>query len=80
MPVRGNAGQPTDRGDLDDPPRALLAHDRQRRLRNPQRSEEVDFELAASLLFGKLLDRARDAIPRVVDDDVQAPEALIERF
>lgn len=63
--------------DLDDVARALLAEDREDRLRDMKNAEEVRFELVAQLLLGDLLDRSEEAVARIVDDDVDRPERLV---
>ncbi|MGA9859197.1 MAG: hypothetical protein WBQ18_15130, partial [Solirubrobacteraceae bacterium] len=70
-------GQPPDRRDLDDPPRALLTQNRQCGLSDPQRTEDIDLDLPASLLLGELLNGARNAVARVVDNDIETPEAIV---
>jgi hypothetical protein len=56
---------------------ALLAQQRQRGLRDPQRAEQVGLDLSTGLLLGDLLDRPEVAVAGVVDDDVQAAEMLV---
>src|SRR6266496_157753 len=63
--------------DLDDVARALLAEDREDRLRDMENAEEVRLELVAQLLLGDLLDRSEEPVARVVDDDVDPPERLV---
>ena len=58
-------------------PRALLTQDRQRRLGHPERAEEVGLDLRARLLLAHLLDRAEEAVARVVDHDVEPAEVLV---
>ena len=73
-PIIGNALIAADARDLDDVARALRAHDRQRRLRDPQRAEDVGLQLRAHLGLGQLLDHAEVPVARVVDDDVERPK------
>ena len=56
---------------------ALLAQERQRRLRHPQRAEQVGLDLIASLGLAELLDHPELAVAGVVDDDVEAAEVLV---
>src|SRR6266496_1794478 len=63
--------------DLDDVARALLAEDREDRLRDMENAEQVRLELVAQLLLGDLLDRSEEPVARVVDDDVDPPERLV---
>src|SRR6266568_4586583 len=63
--------------DLDDVARALLAEDREDRLRDVENAEQVRLELVAQLLLGDLLDRSEEPVARVVDDDVDPPERLV---
>src|SRR6266498_2402033 len=63
--------------DLDDVTRALLAEDREDRLRDMENAEQVRLELVAQLLLGDLLDRSEEPVARVVDDDVDPPERLV---
>ena len=77
MPDQGNAEIPPIERHLDDVAAALLAQERQRRLGDPQRAEEVRLELRAGLVLGDLLDHAELAVAGVVDDDVEPPEVLV---
>ena len=56
---------------------ALLAQERERGLRDPQRAEQVGLDLVACLLLADLLDHAELPVTGVVHDDVQAPEVLV---
>jgi hypothetical protein len=56
---------------------SLLAHDRQRRLRDPEGAEEVRLQLVADVGLAQLLDEAEVAVAGVVDDDVEPAEALV---
>ncbi len=60
-------------------PRALLAQERQRRLGDPERAEEVGLHLVADVGLAELLDHAELAVAGVVDDDVEAAELLVRR-
>ena len=57
--------------------RLLGAHDRQRRLRDPERAEDVGLDLGAGLRLADFLDGAELAVAGIVDDDVEAAEALV---
>jgi hypothetical protein len=57
-------------------PRALLAHDRQSGLHDPERAEEVRLHLGADLGLGELLDGAEVPEARVVDHHVQPAEPV----
>src|SRR5690349_20117058 len=71
---RGEGGNATDAGDLDDVTRALLAHERDSGLGHPERTEEVGLHLGADLLLGDLLDEPELPVAGIVDDDVQPAE------
>ncbi len=73
----GEGVDAADRRDLDDVAGALRAHDRQRRLRHPQRAEHVGLDLRAGFLLADLLDRAELAVAGIVDDDVEPAEASV---
>ncbi len=66
-----------DRRHLQDVAGALLAQERQRRLRHPHRAEDVGLHLVAELLLGQLLDEAEVAVAGVVDDDVEPAEVRV---
>jgi len=63
-----------DRGDLDDPPGPLRAHDRQRRLGQPDHAEQVGVHLGPEVLEVHVFDGADVGIAGVVDQDVQPAE------
>ena len=70
---------PADTRDLLNHPsgRVLLrAHALQRLTRDIEDAEEIDLHLRPDLLITVLLETAREAIPRVVDDDIDAAEVL----
>ena len=69
-----------DARNLDDVAGALRAHDRQHRLRHPQRTEEVRLHLRPHLVFGGLLDHAEVAVAGIVDDHVEPVEVLRGRL
>lgn len=69
-------GDPTDGRDLDDVTVALLAHDRDDRLGDVERAEQVDVQLCLQLRRSQLLDRAEQAIAGVVGHDVDTAERL----
>ena len=56
---------------------ALIAQVGQRRLGYPEGAEHVGVELGADVLFAEFLDHAVQGEAGVVDDDVQASEALV---
>ena len=58
-------------------PAALGPQVRQRRLGDPQRPEDVRFDLVACLLLRQLLDEPEVPIAGVVDDDVEPPEVVV---
>jgi hypothetical protein len=53
---------------------SLPAHDRQRRLGDPERAEQVGLQLAADLGLGELLHHPEVTEAGVVDDDVERAE------
>src|SRR6476646_890325 len=55
----------------------LLAQERQRRLRHPQRTEEVSLHLRSRLPLAELLDHAELAVSRVVDHDIEPAEVVV---
>jgi hypothetical protein len=61
------------RRDVHDPSRPPLAHGRQDELAHPHEPEDVRLELPAHIGDRDLLDRARLAVSRVVDERVQRP-------
>ena len=77
MPTVGNAEMPP----IDDTctmwPAALLAQERQRRLGDPERAEQVGLDLVADLGLAELLDHPELAVAGVVDHDVEAAEVLV---
>ena len=54
--------------------RALLAHDRQHGLGDPQCAEQVRLELRPGLAFGDLFDHSEQPVSGVVDRDVDPTE------
>ena len=55
----------------------LLTQERQRRLRHPQRTEQVSLHLGARLLLAELLDHAELAVSRVVDHNIESAEVVV---
>ena len=53
---------------------ALLAHVRQDCARHRHRAEHIHFKLMADLLIGHVLEKAEQAIARIVDQHVNPPE------
>ena len=72
--VREAAG---DGGDVDDVPAALLAHDRQRRVRAVQEAEQVHLDHPAPLARVGADHRAEQHHARVVDEDVEPAQLLL---
>jgi hypothetical protein len=68
---------PADGRDLQDVPGALRAQDRQGRLRDPQRAEQVGLQLGPNLVLGQLLDEAEVPVAGVVDHDVESAEPVV---
>ena len=58
-------------------PDALRPQDRQRRLGDPERPEEVGLHLGPDLVLGQLLDEPEVPVAGVVDDDVELPEGPV---
>jgi len=58
-------------------PAALLAHERQSRLCDPQGAEQIRLELVARLLLAELLDHPELAVAGIVDDNVEPAETLV---
>ncbi len=56
------------------------AHPRKRRLRHPQRAEQVGFHLLARFLFAEFFDGSELSVTRVVDHHVQTPEPIVTLF
>ncbi len=65
---------PADARHLNNVTGALRAHDRQRRLCDPQRAEKVRLELRSHVVFRQFFDHAEVAVAGVVDDDVELAE------
>lgn len=76
----GNRDEAADRSDIDDVPRPLQSHDRQRCPAHPENTEEVHFKLRNCLLDRRLLDCSCCAAPRIVDQDIQPPLSRHYRF
>ena len=74
------AGEPRGRGDRHDVPRALLAHDGQDRARDVHRADQARRELALHLLGRQLLEVAGVEAGGVVDQHVDAAEAVDGRL
>jgi hypothetical protein len=69
VPAAAGEGQaPAHRADVDDPPPALAPHAGEDELRQPGETEEVRLELAPCVLERDALDRAAEAVARVVDE------------
>jgi phosphoribosyl isomerase A len=66
-----------DRRHLQDVAGTLFTQERQRRLRHPQRAEQVGLDLVAGLSLAELLDHAELSVPGVVHDDVEAAEPIV---
>ena len=56
---------------------ALLTHEWQSGLSDPERTEDVRLELVACFLLGDFFDHSELAVTSIVDDDVKAPERLM---
>ena len=72
MPLPDHAGHGAD---VDDVTRALPAHDRQHGAGEVRHAIEVGGELPLDVGCGHLLEIAEEAVARVIDQDVDAPEA-----
>lgn len=59
---------------------ALSAQVRQRRLRDPQRAEDVRLDLRARFVLGDLFEHSELSVAGVVDDDVEPPEMVVGRL
>jgi hypothetical protein len=80
-PLRGLVGghpraadAAAERGDLDDPAAALLAQDRQGRLGDVDRAEEVRLDLPSEGLERRVLERHAVTLTRIVDHDGEPAE------
>jgi len=73
----GAGDPPGDRGDVDDVPAALLAHQRQCRVRAVEDAEDVRVEHPAPLVRRRVLDRAQQHHASVVDEHVEAAELFV---
>ena len=76
-PESGQREHAADRRHLDDVAVALAAQHGQRRLRHPQRAEQVRVDLPPRLLLGHLLDHAEQPVAGVVDDHVERTELAV---
>src|SRR6476659_7868171 len=73
-------GDAADRRHLQDVAAALCPQVRQGGLGDPQRAEDVCFDLGPRLLLGQLLDEAEVPVACVVDDDVEPAEVVVSLF
>jgi len=73
----GERGDPTDGGNLQEVTAALGAQERQRRLGDPQRPEQVGLDLLAGLRFAELLNHVELAVAGVVHHDVEPAEVPV---
>ena len=79
--VQGLVGQshaPRHRADVDDDTASLAPHDRQHGLAHPQGAEEIGVELVLGLLDRDVLDRPRQTIAGIVDQDVDPALGLLD--
>ncbi len=70
------SGPAVERGALEDVAVALRPQHRQRRPQHVEHAEHVRVEDAPRLLVGRLLDRAEDAVARVLVHEIDASEGL----
>ena len=76
----GKTDETTHRGDVDDRPRLLGAHDRQHGARHRGEAEEIGVEHRAHVAVVAFLNSREIAIASVVDEDVDAAEAGLGGF
>ena len=76
----GKADEAADRGDVDDRPRLLGAHDREHRARHGGEAKEIGLEHGAHVGVVAFLDRGEIAVAGVIDEDVDAAEASLGGF
>lgn len=69
--VRSNEAM--DRGDVDDPPPAILPHMGNRVLRGMERAAQINGEDLIPLLLGEILDIRGELDPRVIHQDIEPP-------
>ena len=70
---KGSRQQPEDRPDVDDPPAALSAHDRQHRPHHTGGSKDVGLEQCPEVRLAGFFDCAGKRVAGVVDQHIDAP-------